>query len=102
MNAIDLTFEQLVEAAHKLRPDQKATLVWTLGAEQPSGLTRAMVIAETQALRAAGAFDHVVSLRNSFPRSEFMRISDAQLLTVIHEEAIAWEADLQELTDRDD
>jgi len=55
--------------------------------------TRAQLIAELEALRAAGAFEHVTSLRNRYPASALKYVSDKQLLAAIHEIASEWEAD---------
>jgi len=69
MTVLQMTFEQVLTAALALRPEQKAVLVKTLQvAPGPSAdPTRAQLIAELEALRAAGAFEHVTSLRNQFP-----------------------------------
>ena len=96
--------EQVLSAALALRPEQKAVLVKTLQvAPGPSAdPTRAQLIAELEALRAAGAFEHVISLRNQFPAPSLKYVSDQQLLAAIHETANDWEADLGELSDHDD
>ncbi len=70
---IDLTFEEIVQAAQKLTLSQKAALVHTLRADEPNEpLTRERAIAELEALRAAGAFDHV---ENSPQGSMHVRVS---------------------------
>ncbi len=57
---IDMTFEQVVKAVRRFRPEQKAALIKTLQEEPiPSSPTRQELIAELDALRAAGAFDRV-------------------------------------------
>jgi hypothetical protein len=46
---IDISFEELVEAAQKLRPEQKAALVQTLNVEtmdEDASLTREQAIVE--------------------------------------------------------
>jgi len=55
--------------------------------------TRAQLIAELEALRAAGAFEHVTSLRNRYPAPALKTINDQQLLAAIHETVNEWEVD---------
>jgi hypothetical protein len=52
---------------------------------------RAQLIAELEALRAAGAFEHVSSLRNQYPAPALENVSDEQLLAAIHGAANEWE-----------
>ena len=101
---LQMTFEQVLTAALALRPEQKAVLVKTLQvAPGPSAdPSRAQLIAELEALRAAGAFEHAISLRNQFPAPSLKYVSDQQLLAAIHESSNEWEADLGELSDHDD
>ena len=47
--------------------------------------TRAQLIAELEALRAAGALEHVSSLRNQYPAPALIYASDQQRLAAIHE-----------------
>ena len=98
---MEMTLEQVLKAALTLRPEQKAALVNTLQATPSlSGApTRAQLIAELNELRAAGAFEHVRSLRNQYPAPALKHISDAQLLAAIHETANEWQADIDELPD---
>lgn len=65
----DITFEELMEAVQKLSPQQKAVLAQSL-AEPPmdKGPTREELIAELDALVAAGAFEHEESLRNRYAK----------------------------------
>ena len=92
---MQMTFEQVLTAALALRPEQKAALVKTLQvAPGPSAdPPRAQLIAELEALRAAGAFEHVTSLRNRYPAPALKYVSDQQLLAAIHESSNEWEAD---------
>jgi len=94
MTVVEMTFEQVVKVARQLRPEQKAALVKTLQvAPGPSAdPTRAQLIAELEALRAAGAFEHVISLRNQFPAPSLKYVSDQQLIAAIHETANEWQA----------
>jgi len=92
-----MTFEQVLEAALSLHPEQKAVLVKTLQVTPSASAdpTRAQLIAELEALRAAGAFKHVTSLRNPYPTPSLKTVNDKQLLAAIHETANEWEADLR-------
>jgi hypothetical protein len=101
---IEMTFDQVLKAALSLRPEQKAILVKTLqvAPEAPATPTRAQLIAELQALRAARAFEHVTSLRNQYPAPSLKHISDRQILAAIHETSSEWEADLEELVENGD
>ena len=94
---IEMTFEQVLKAALSLRPQQKAILVKTLqvGPSASADPTRAQLIAELEALRAAGAFKHVTSLRNLYPAPSLKTVSDKQLLAAIHQTSNAWEAGLR-------
>ncbi len=83
---IDMTFEQVVKAVRRFRPEQKAALIKTLQEEPvPSSPTRQELIAELDALRAAGAYDRVDSLRNQYASPALQQVSDRQLLAAIHE-----------------
>lgn len=98
---IDSTYEQVVKAVHKLRPEQKAALLETLQKDPPIRITtRSQLLAELEALRAMGAFDQVESLRNRFASPALNYVTDEQLLSVIHESASEWEGTLDELADR--
>jgi bacterioferritin-associated ferredoxin len=95
-----LTFEQVVRAVHRWRPEQKAALLTTLQNEQTAPeLTREQLIAELDALRAAGAFDHVDSLRDQYPSPALNGVSDQQLRAAIREAATEYKTDILELTD---
>lgn len=97
-----LTFEQVVRAVHRWRPEQKAALLTTLQNEQTaSELTREQLIAELDALRAAGAFDHVDSLRDQYPSPALNGVSDQQLRAAIREAATEYKTDILELSDHE-
>lgn len=51
----------------------------------PANSTRAQLIAELEALRAAGAFERVTSLRNQYSAPSLKSVSDKQLLAAIHD-----------------
>ncbi len=55
--------------------------------------TRAQLIAEMEALRVAGVFEHVTSLRNQYPAPALGNVSDEQLRAAIHETANVWEGE---------
>lgn len=94
---VDITFAEIMQAAQKLNPEQKALLVQSL--EMPSldmGPTREQLIAELDSLRAAGAFDQVESLLNKYANPALDDLTDEQLSADIHEAATAWEQELDE------
>lgn len=98
-----LTFEEVVQAARQLRPEQKVALIKTLQAETPPVIgTRANLIAELEALRTVGAFQRVDSLRNQYPSPVLQRITDQELLAAIHEAATEYEVDIEDLDLHDD
>jgi hypothetical protein len=98
---IEMTYEQVIKAVQMLRPEQKAALVKTIELESwaGTGVTRAQLLAESEALRALGAFDRPDSLRNRFANPSVAYVTDHQLLSVIHEAAVEWETDLAEIAD---
>ncbi len=65
----DITFEEILQAAQKLSPQQKILLAQSLDVP-PVDMepTREELIAELDALVAAGAFEHVESLRNKYAK----------------------------------
>src|SRR5512140_727986 len=97
----DLTFVEIVQAAQKLTPPQKAALIHTLQIDsENSSLTREQAIAELEALRASGAFDHVESLAGKYMRRD-LDLSNEALNDYLHEIGTAWEKELDDLTDKD-
>ncbi len=64
----NIAFETIVQAVHELSPAQKMALIFSLQREmtQEVELTREQALAELEALRAAGAFDTVESLRGKY------------------------------------
>jgi hypothetical protein len=97
----DITFAEIVQAAQKLTPPQKSALIHTLQPDsQHRGLTREQAIAELEALRAAGAFDHVDSLFGKFATPDVTWDAD-ELDTFLHEVGTEWESEMDELADDD-
>ena len=93
----DITFEEILQAAQKLNPQQKALLAQSL--DMPPldmGPTREELIEELETLRAAGAFDNVESLRNKYANPALDALTDEQLSADIHEAATEWEKELDE------
>jgi hypothetical protein len=98
---VDLTFEEIVQAAQKLTPSQKAALVHTLNThDEDNRLTREQAIAELEALRAAGAFDKVESLAGKYARPG-IDVSAEDLNAYLHEIGTEWEQELDDLIDSD-
>jgi hypothetical protein len=95
----ELTFEELLKAAQKLNPEQKATLAQSLQRQAlDTGPTREELIAELESLRIAGAFEMAESLRNQYARPALNSLTDQQLLADLYVAATEWEQDLNELT----
>jgi hypothetical protein len=93
----DITFEEILQAAQKLNPQQRALLAQSLEIPVPDmGPTREELIAELEALQAAGAFNNVESLRNKFANPSFAALTDKQILADIREAATEWEKELDE------
>jgi hypothetical protein len=98
----DLTFEEIMEVVQKLTPQQKALLAESLEAlPLDMGPTREELIAELTSLRAAGAFNHVESLRNKYANPALADLTDEQLLADIRSAATEWEQELDELASDD-
>lgn len=98
----EMTFEEILEAAQKLTPQQKALLAQSLELPPPDlGPTREQLIAELEALRAAGAFEGTASLRNKYANPALADMTDEQLLADIHEAATEWEKELDEFFEDD-
>lgn len=99
----DMTFEEIVQAARNLRPEQKAALIHTLETDdqdEDMALTREGAIAELEALRAAGAFQHVESLYGKYAKPG-VEVSDEELNAYLHEVGREWEQELDDLIDDD-
>ena len=97
----DLTFTEIVQAAQKLTPPQKAALIHALQTDNENvSLTREQAIAELEALRAAGAFDHVESLAGKYARPG-VEIDEDELNSYLHQIGTEWEEELDDLMDDD-
>ena len=93
----NLTFEEILEAARQLSPRQKALLVQELELLPiDMGPTRDELIVELEALRNAGAFDNVESLRNKYANPTLDALTDEQLAEDIREAATEWEKEMDE------
>ena len=92
----DLTFDEIVQAAQKLSPKQKALLAESLKPFTPEGLTREKVLAEFERRKVAGLFKNAESLRNKYYNPALEGLTDKQLLADIHEIATEWEKELDE------
>ncbi|MBZ0316621.1 MAG: hypothetical protein K8L91_09395 [Anaerolineae bacterium] len=91
-----ITFETIVQAVHELTPAQKMALIFSLQREmtQEVELTREQALAELEALRAAGAFDQVESLRGKYANPN-IEITDDELNAYLHEIGTAWDSDIK-------
>lgn len=100
---VDLTFAELLQAVQKLTPAEKAVLREYLEPDSAEDYspTREEIIAETEALRAAGAFENLESLRGKFARPG-LEITEEELNAYLHEIGTEWEQELDELFGDDD
>lgn len=99
----EIAFDELVQAARKLSPEQKSALIHTLQIEtvpEFAPLTRERAIAELEALRASGAFDRAESLYGKYARPD-LDISDDDLNAYLREVGSEWEQELDDLIDTD-
>jgi hypothetical protein len=98
----NITFEELIQAVHQLKPEQKRALIQTLqpeiGADDDQSLTRGQALAELEALRLAGAFEHVESLYGKYARSG-VQVGNDELNDYLHQIGNEWEQDLDDLSD---
>jgi len=95
----DVTFEQVLEMAEQLTPEEQARLVEQLQETLLDyGVTREQLWAELKALRAAGAFDNVESLYSKFanPAAD---VSEEELSSYLHKIGTEWEEEMDELAD---
>lgn len=99
----DITFADILWAVQKLTPQQKKVLAQTLARTGEERLpTREELLAETEALRKAGAFNPMISLRNRFASGSGHDLTNEQLSADIHEFANEWEHELDEFFGKSD
>jgi hypothetical protein len=96
----DMTFHEVLQAARKLSPQQKALLIEELQVEK-SPATREMLIAELEHLRTTGAFENVESLANKYAVPG-LEISFEELRALRTELSTEWEKELEEFDGNDD
>jgi hypothetical protein len=93
----EITFGDILRAVQKLTPQQKHVLAQSLATPDEERLpTREELLAETEALREAGAFNSVTSLRNRFASHSRDNLTNEQLTAEIHDFANEWEQELDE------
>lgn len=84
----DISFDQLLEAALDLQPEQRQALVQVLHLT-PSFVQRDEPFAEIEVLGEAGAFSVFTELHDDHPHAA--RISDAELLAAAQCISCEWE-----------
>jgi hypothetical protein len=98
MNAVNLA--HVIRLADQLSAEERAALMqhlqMTLSAVPPERVTRDMLLAELEQLRAQGAFDHVESLRNQYTEPP-LNLTDAELRASLREISNEWESDIDNL-----
>ncbi|MBN2305196.1 MAG: hypothetical protein JXQ72_11995 [Anaerolineae bacterium] len=99
MSAVSL--DQVVYLANQLSPAERQLLIQRLQPAPPDVyVTRHLLLAELEQLRADGAFEHVESLRNRYADPE-LALTDAELRASIDEFSNAWEQDIDGLAGDD-
>jgi hypothetical protein len=94
-----VTLEQVIHLADQLSDSERNALLQHLQSTIVSArprVTRELLLAELEQLRAAGAFNNVESLRNKYANPE-ITLSDEELLASIREFASEWEQDIDDL-----
>lgn len=97
----DLSFDEIVQAAHKLTPEEKAVLAQSLWEDSPSNgirITRTFALTEFRFLKGAGAFENVESLMGKYARPD-LDISEEELNAYLREVGSEWEQELDDLAD---
>jgi hypothetical protein len=98
MVMVHISFEQLLEAAKQLSPQQQDVLVRQLAHDnidlQP--ITRERIIAEFEARKAAGELEVTDSLRGKYARPD-LDISEEELNSYLRDIGREWESELDEL-----
>ena len=93
---VDLTFDEVLAAAHKLSETEKSALISSLQSENNPQPTREQILAMHAALRAAGAFENVESLYGKFANPAVPSVSSETLNETLHTIATEWEQELDE------
>ncbi len=99
----DITFDEILQVAQRLSPQQKTILMRSLELPTPSNnLTREMLLDEWEAMRKSGVFSRVSSLRDAYAHAANANLSDEQLAADIRASATAWEHELVEFDNDED
>jgi hypothetical protein len=97
-----VTFEQVYKLAEQLSVDEQMDLAEKLRSKLPrkftGQVTREMLLAEHERLKAVGAFDNVESLYGKYANPE-SDVSSEDLLATIREIRDQWKEDFPELND---
>jgi hypothetical protein len=99
----DFTFEELVQAAQKLSPQQKSELARRLDSSSTTSQpTREELIAELRNLQASGAFKHLDSLRDKYANPASKDLTEEQLSDDIRAASTEWESELDKFFGNND
>lgn len=103
---IDITFDELLEAAQNLSDVQKEILIARIqipsSPSPPMPLTKASILAEFERRKALGLFDHAESLAGKFKNLDAPDISDEDLEATLREIRTEWEGELDEFFGNND
>lgn len=99
-----VTFEQVYMLAEQLKEEEQAALAEKLLAKRPrkftGQVTREMLLAEHERLKAAGAFENVESLRGKYANPA-VDVSEEELNEYLIQVGREWEEEIDELIDDD-
>ena len=97
-----VTFEQVYELAEQLKEEEQAALAEKLLAKRPrkftGRVTREILLAEHERLKAAGAFENVESLYGKYANPA-IDLGPEELDAILYEAATEWEKELDEFDD---
>jgi hypothetical protein len=97
-----VTFEQVYQLAEQLKEEEQTALAEKLLAKRPrkftGQVTREMLLAEHERLKAGGAFEHVESLRGKYANPA-VDVSEEELNEYLIQVGREWEEEMDELID---
>ncbi len=100
---MDTTFDQVLQAAKQLTPEEQAALIAHLqsgsaaSSAERGALLRQQLLAEFEKRKAAGAFDNLESLKGKYARAGAPADAD-EMESYLRGLSTEWEEDLDDLT----
>ena len=100
----DALLEQIIQLSGQLTSDESVRLMEHIQAKlpqkQPGTVTRDTLLAEHERLMAAGAFDHVESLRGKYMNPD-IDLTKEEIQAYLQDIGTAWERDIDEMLNDD-